>query len=114
MKKVFKRIILIDLDGVLNEYKGVYDENYIPRMKVGAKEFLKNLSQKYIIKIFTTRNSLLTAKWLIENKVDKYVFDIVNKKDSAFLFIDDRCLCFNGNFDEVYKKINDFKVYWKE
>lgn len=37
-----KQNILIDLDGVLCSYEGGYDENYIPKIKAGAKEFLKN------------------------------------------------------------------------
>jgi hypothetical protein len=32
---------------------------------------------------FTTRNKLLTAKWLIENDIDKYIEDITNTKDLA-------------------------------
>ena len=31
-----KRTILIDLDGVLNEYKGNFDKDFIPNMKVGT------------------------------------------------------------------------------
>ena len=38
-----------------------------------AKEFLKKLYEDYEIKIFTTRNKLLTAKWLINNNLDKYL-----------------------------------------
>ena len=41
---IFKKKILIDLDGVLNEYgKEKYNENYIPEIKKGAKEFLEEL-----------------------------------------------------------------------
>ncbi len=32
-KQTFKPTILIDLDGVLNKYKGKYDENKIPMQK---------------------------------------------------------------------------------
>ena len=48
--------ILIDLDGVLNDYVGNYDKDFIPPIKFGAKEFLRDLSKNYVIKIFTTRN----------------------------------------------------------
>lgn len=41
--KTYKNKILIDLDGVLNQYKGNYDENYIPKIKEGAEEFKKKL-----------------------------------------------------------------------
>ncbi len=63
----FKKTILLDLDGVLNTYDGKYDKNYIPPIKEGAYELLKELSNGYKIVIFTTRNSLLASKWIIEN-----------------------------------------------
>ena len=38
-----KKIILIDLDGVLNNYNGDYKEEYIPSIKKTVrKNFLKN------------------------------------------------------------------------
>ena len=41
----FKKKILIDLDGVLNQYgKDKYDENKIPIIKEGAEEFVEKLS----------------------------------------------------------------------
>ena len=43
----YKKKILIDLDGVLNEYgKEKFDENYIPEIKDGAKEFIQELNKK--------------------------------------------------------------------
>ena len=47
----FKKTILIDLDGVLNTYTGNFDKDFIPPIKEGAKEFLENLSKKFVIKI---------------------------------------------------------------
>lgn len=115
MEKIFKKTLLIDLDGVLNEYSGNFDKNIIPPIKSGADEFLKKLvDSNYEIKIFTTRNKLLSAKWLIKNNLDKFVSDITNVKDPAFLHIDDRCVCYNGNFEETLKAIEKFKAYWKK
>ena len=65
---MFKKTLLIDLDGVLNQYKGDFNKDIIPPVLNGAKEFLNKISQKYDIKIFTTRNKLKTVKWLIENE----------------------------------------------
>ena len=47
-----KKTILIDLDGVLNQYTGNFDKEFIPPIKEGAKEFLENLSEEYLIKNF--------------------------------------------------------------
>ncbi|MCM1010455.1 MAG: hypothetical protein NC390_06225 [Fusobacterium sp.] len=110
----YKKLLLIDLDGVLNQYDGKFDEKQIPTIRNGAKEFLEHFHrQDYDIKIFTTRNKLLTAKWLIENDLDQFVSDVTNIKESAYLTIDDRCICFNGDFEKTCKQINDFKVHWK-
>ena len=56
-----KKTILVDLDGVLNEYNGNFDENIIPEIKDGAIEFIQNLHQNFTIKVFTTRNKILTT-----------------------------------------------------
>ncbi len=98
---------------MLNTYTGEFQKEFIPPIKRGAKKFLKKLSKKFVIKIFTTRNKLLSAKWLIENDIDKYIEDITNIKDLAYLYIDERCLTFNGNFSDLINQIDDFKPYYK-
>ena len=75
MKKKKLNTILIDLDGVLNNYNGKFDENFIPEIREGAEKFIKELYEHYIIKIFTTRNKILTVKWLMKYHLDKYIKD---------------------------------------
>lgn len=113
MDKLKKRI-LIDLDGVLNEYgKNLYDENHIPEIKKGAKIFIKKLSNFADLYLFTSRNLMLAAKWLMDNKIDKYFKDVTNIKLPSYLYIDDRTICFKGDYNSTIKEIEDFKVYWK-
>jgi len=111
---MFKRKILIDLDGVLNNYT-VFDENTIPEIKQGAKEFIEKLFNlnKYDLILFTTRNKKLAIKWLIDNNLDRYFNDVTDIKLPAYLYIDDRALNFDGDFENMFNKIEDFKVYWK-
>ena len=104
-----KKTILIDLDGVLNTYTGNYNERYIPSIKDGALELIKELSEDYKIVVFTSRNLLLTSKWVIKNGLDKYVDNVTNIKEPAHLIIDDRCITFDGNFDHLKIKIKNFK-----
>ena len=108
-----KRTILIDLDGVLNEYKGNYDKNFIPEPKFGATKFLEELSKNYELKLFTTRDSKLATTWLHKNNLYKYFSDVVNTKVPAWLMIDDRCLKFEGNYDLLCSQINNFKPWYK-
>ena len=112
MKKEKLKTILIDLDGVLNEYNGDFDENFIPEIRNGAKNFIKELSNNYVVKVFTTRNKILTVKWLIKYNLDKYVKDVTNVKEPALLHIDDRCINFCGNYDEVLEKVTNFSVWY--
>lgn len=111
---MFKKKILIDLDGVLNEYgKEKYDENYIPEIKIGAFDFLDKLSEDAELYLFTSRNLLLASKWLIKNKLDNFFKDVTNIKLPSFLYIDDRTICFKGDYNKTLEEIRDFKVYWK-
>lgn len=111
---MLKKTILIDLDGVLNTYYGKYEETNIPAIKDGAYEFIKDLSEDYKIVIFTTRNSLIASKWVIENGLFDYVENVTNIKEPAYLIIDDRCINFNGNYSELKKKIDSFNVWYKK
>ena len=112
--KTYKKKILIDLDGVLNEYgKEPYDENYIPEIKEGAKSFIKEMSKIGELYLFTSRNLLLSTKWLIENKIDKYFKDVTNIKLPSYLYVDDRCICFRGKYKQTLNDIKTFKVYWE-
>lgn len=108
-----KKTILIDLDGVLNTYTGNFDKGFIPPIKDGVYEFIAELSKEYTIKIFTTRNKILTSKWIIENKLEDYIDDITNIKELSYLYVDDRCIKFNGNYSDLMNKIKQFNVWYK-
>jgi len=111
---MLKKKILIDLDGVLNEYgKEKFDENYIPEIKIGAREFVQKLSEQAELYLFTSRNCLLASKWLMKNDLDKYFKDVTNIKIPAYLYIDDRTICFNGSFEDTFENIQKFSVHWK-
>lgn len=111
---MFRKKILIDLDGVLNEYgKEKFDENFIPEIKIGAKEFIQKVSEFAELYLFTSRNLILATKWLIKYDLDKYFKDVTNVKIPSFLYIDDRTICFRGNYKETLDEIKNFQVYWK-
>ena len=113
MNKELQKTILIDLDGVLNTYTGEYDRNVIPPIKDGAFDFIKNLSKNYKIKIFTSRNLLLTSEWVIKNNIKDYIDDVTNIKEPSYLIIDDRCITFNGDYTQLVKQIEQFNVWHK-
>ena len=109
-----KNRILIDLDGVLNDYGNApFDEKYIPDIKEGAEEFIKELSKLADLYLFTSRNLMLSAKWVIDNKIDQYFKDITNVKIPSRIYIDDRCICFRGSYQKTLEEVKRFKVHWK-
>lgn len=73
-----KKLLLIDLDGVLNKYNGEFNKDFIPKIREGASDFLEELSKIYDIKIFTSRSKSVTEKWLEENDLKQYVSDVTN------------------------------------
>jgi len=105
-----KKTILLDLDRVLNNNQGDYDEDFIPEPKEGAEEFMKKLSEKYNVKIFTSRNIIPTSIWLINNNLSQYITGITTIIEPAHLIIDDRCICFDENFDNILENIEHFQV----
>ncbi len=109
-----RRTISIDLDGVLNEYNGKFNELEIPSPSVGCKEFLSELNKRYNIIIFTVRNINLVQNWLKENQLEKYISEVTNIKKPCYIYIDDRAICYKGNFKQTINEINNFEVFWKK
>lgn len=108
-----RKTIMIDLDGVLNMYNGKYDENKLPEIRKGAKEFVQKLNEDYDLVLFTTRNNLEASRWLIKNKMDEYFKDVTSIKTPAYIYLDDRAIGFNGDYEKVLAQIEGFKVHWK-
>lgn len=104
--------VSIDFDGVLNEYTG-FDENDLGEPKLFVEEFLKKLSSKYDVIIFTCRKSPFVWKWLRKNKLDQYITEVTNRKKPSQVYVDDRAIQFKGNFNETLNEINEYVPYWK-
>ena len=109
-----KKTILLDLDGVINTYSSNYSPDYIPPLREGARGFVEKLSKKYNIKLFTTRNKMLASIWLIENNLNEFISGVTNTKELCWLFVDDRCVCFNGNYNELFQDIENFEAWHKK
>ena len=110
--KCMKRTIMIDLDGVLDNYTKYTDE--IPEIRKGAKDFIKQLSKDYKLILFTTRSPMKATKWLQDNKIDRYFIDVTNIKSPAYIYLDDRTIKFEGDYNKALNDINNFRVYWQK
>lgn len=111
MRAETKPIVCVDFDGVLNNYTGWRDGYmYLPRE--GARDFLHELSYKYTIAIFTARPTQLVKEWLDTHKMP-YDF-LTNEKIGAVAYIDDRAICFKGDFEETMEELLNFKTHWEK
>lgn len=41
-----------------------------------------------------------------------FIEDVTNVKEPAYLYLDDRCICFEGDFCKAADEIDSFKTYW--
>jgi len=111
----YKKTIQIDFDGVLNNYNGKFDATILPTPKEGLKNFLIELNKEFNIEILTARNKIQVILWLQRYNLLDYIVEVTNVKNPyASIFIDDRGLCFDGNYYNLLNKIKNFEPYWKE
>lgn len=109
----FRKTLLIDLDGVLNQYDGKYNPDYIPEPKEGADEFLKTLAPDYKLVLFTTREGSMAEKWLLKHNLATHFDEVTDKKLPAYLLIDDRCIQFLGDYSKITSEIKAFTPWFK-
>lgn len=117
------KTVCIDIDGTLVHYDEWKGEENFGSMIDGASSATRKLHEKgwYII-IFSTRsNKKYISKFLIENKVE---FDSINEnpnqpenakggKPIADVYVDDRALCFKGDWEQTVEDVLNFKS-WEE
>lgn len=108
-----KKKIFIDFDGVLNNYKGWKGDGELFEPLPDTKEFLKSLSQNYEVYVFTTREREAVCKWLIRYHLTDFIKDVTNRKEPAYLYIDDRALKFNGDYMKTLEEIEKFSPHWQ-
>lgn len=113
------RTVAFDFDGVIHSYtSGWKDYGVIPDKPVkGIKKVLKSLYKRgYSIVVMSSRASTIEGRlairdYLEKNGVLKYIHSITCEKPAAFVTIDDRCICFDGNVDNLIEKIDNFRTY---
>lgn len=109
-----KKNICIDFDGVLNTYTGWAGEDELFEMREGCKNFLENLSKIYSVTVFTTRNVEDIWAWLKKYDLENFVSGVTDTKIPAEIYIDDRAINFDGNFDNTFLCIENFTPHWKK
>ena len=107
-------IACVDLNGVLDAYTGWQGAEHFDPPREGAREFLVALRQRgYRIVIFTTRHDDDVWAWVDTHGLRELVDDVTNRKPAAHVFVDDRAVCFRGDFDATLKDIDAFSAHWE-
>jgi hypothetical protein len=126
--KMEKPILCVDFDGVIHSYtSGWKGETVIPDPPVrGAIKWLWKATEWFDVQIYSSRskspNAIIEMKrWLIQHSVDQlgldhpmagaggsvdgfnipYPIKFASEKPAAFLTIDDRAICFEGEWDDL-------------
>jgi hypothetical protein len=113
-----KKILLFDFDGVIHSYangwRGV--DLAMDKPVPGIKETIDILKEDYQIIIYSSRCSHIAGLTCIRQYCKEYNIyydDISDRKPAAYLTIDDRCVCFDGDSEKLIDKIFNFKVWNK-
>jgi len=115
-RKIFpkRRVVCVDFDGVIYRnmnYKGTAILNELPID--GAIESLKELSKSYDVVINSARCESDAGMEAVQNWLNKHdlPYRLSKYKPRADVYIDDRAVCFNGNWETTLKEVNEFRQW---
>ncbi len=107
-------VVCVDLDGVLNAYDGWQGADFFHPPRRGAREFLETLNASgYRVIVFTVRWAPHVEAWLEQHGLRAYVSEVTDKKPPAHVYVDDRAVCFTGDFGQALDQISRFKAHWE-
>lgn len=111
---VTHRTVAIDFDGVFNTYSGWTGQFADYEPLPGIEDFLKKLrGLGYNILIYSVRKAAYIDEWLRKYNLREYISFITNEKLPAAVYVDDRGLKFNGDFEETLEQIKRYKAHWQ-
>jgi hypothetical protein len=106
--------VCVDLDGVLNTFDEWRGPEFFHAPREGAREFLASLhAAGYRVVVFTVRWHEWTSKWLQQHGLSAFVDEVTDRKPPAHAYVDDRAICFRGDFPETLQQVICFRPFWE-
>ena len=107
-------LVCVDLNGVLDDYTGWKHADHWDPPRPGARAFLEQLKARgFDVVVFTTRHPAGVRRWLRMHGLQDLVDEVTRRKPPAHVFVDDRAVCFRGDFAEALRQIETFKAQWE-
>ncbi|HLT40583.1 MAG TPA: hypothetical protein VK034_30105 [Enhygromyxa sp.] len=107
-------IVCVDLNGVLDCYRGWRGEAHWDQPRAGAREFLRELGDRgYQVVVFTSRWRDDARTWLERHGLLEFVAEVTDRKPAAHVFVDDRAVRFEGDFAATLAEIQTFSAHWE-
>jgi hypothetical protein len=98
----------------LNLFDGWKGADYFHPPRPGAEQFLRALGEhNYRVIVFTVRWAEHVEQWLESHGLRHLVAEVTDKKPAAHVYLDDRAICFQGDFQQALRQIQDFKAHWE-
>jgi cysteine desulfurase / selenocysteine lyase len=108
-------LVCVDLNGVLDAYEGWRGPDHWDPPRPGAREFLRQLRAAGCrVTVFTTRHYRGAWDWLLRHDMGTLVDEVTDRKPPADVFVDDRAVCFRGDFRAVLADVLAFTPHWRE
>jgi hypothetical protein len=107
-------VVCVDLNGVLDCYAGWRGAEHWDPPRPGAAEFLRALAEQgFRVVVFTTRWGDDARGWLARHGLDRWVSEVTDRKPAAHVFVDDRAVCFRGDFPSTLEEVLRFTAHWE-
>ena len=108
------KTVCLDFDGVIHSYlSGWQGAEHIPDPPIhGVRDAIAHLRKRYRVVVHSARASTdqgiaAIARWLERHNIE--VDEICSAKPPAFVYVDDRGIPFNGNWQDTIMAINAFR-----
>lgn len=113
-----RQIVAFDFDGVINPYSKGYNFGHLSEDPVkGIKEEIARIIKEFRVVVFSSRCEKPEGIEKIRTYLEKHgiiVDGIQATKPKAYIIVDDKAICFNGNPEGLLEQIQNFVPWTKK